>query len=89
MMADNSKIRFWKINTCKSKGKGTLGFNPDTTLCVHPDVSQVPPTPHHYPPHSDSSHFIACLVESNSQVPGQDSFSRPNECQARALSTMP
>ena len=23
----------------KVKGKGTLGFSPDTTLCVHPDVS--------------------------------------------------
>ena len=68
----------------KVKGKGTIGFSPDTTLCVHLDVSQVPPTPH-----SDSSHFIACLMESSSQIPGQDSISRPNECQARALTTMP
>ena len=28
----------------KGKGKG-----PDTTSSVHLDVSQVPPTPHHYP----------------------------------------
>ena len=47
------------------------------------------PNPPSLPPHSDSIHFIACLVESNSQIPGQDSISRPNECQARALTTMP
>ena len=31
-----------------------MGVSPDTTLCVHPDVSQVPPTPPSLPPHSDS-----------------------------------
>ena len=47
------------------------------------------PNPPSLPPHSDSSHFIASLVESNSQIPGQASISRPNECRARALTTMP
>ena len=32
---------------------------------------------------------MACLVERNSQIPGQDSISRPIECQARAQTTMP
>ena len=74
----------------KGKGKGSLHrFQSWHHIMCSPGRQPGSPNPPSLPPHSHSSHFIACLVESNSQIPGQDSISRPNECQARALTTMP
>ena len=54
-------------------------------MCSPGRLPNFPPPPIAPPPHSDSNHFIECFSGKHFSIPWQDSISRPNECQSRAL----